>query len=149
MHFTSPHSTTWWGDQKLVRTDVRLTAWCRTILCIPPVHTVPHGGEDQKLVRMDVRLTAWCRTILCIPPVHTVPHGGEIKNLRGWRCGLQLSTEPFTASTMIREQAEVSVHSTSPHSTTRWGDQKLVRREVRLTAQHRTLYRFNHDTGSG
>ena len=42
-----------------------------------------------------------------------------------------------------------TVHSTSPHSTTWWGDQKLVRREVWLTAQHRTLYHFNHDTGSG
>ena len=81
--------------------------------CIPPVSTVPHGGQiivhstsqhsttwwsDHRAFHQSTQYYMVVRSP-CIPPVTTVPHGGQI-----------------------------TVHSTSDHSTTWWSDQRFVRK---------------------
>ena len=122
VHSTSQHNSTWWSDHRAFHQStqshlvVRATQFhlvvrsiqftnhqrsrsgltanhCRPS-CIPPVNTVPHGGQinvhstSQDSYHMVVRS-------LHIPPVNTVLHGGQ-----------------------------TIMHSTSQHSTTWWSDHR-------------------------
>ena len=77
--------------------------------CIPPVNTIPHGGQisvhstgqhstswwsDHRVLHQSTQYHMVVRPP-CIPPVNTVPHGGQI-----------------------------TVHSTSQHSASWWSDQR-------------------------
>ena len=101
----SQHSTTWWSDQRAFHQSTQHHMVVRST-CIPPVNTVPHGGQinvhptsQHSMHHMVVRSSCIPPLVrsTCIPPVNTAPHGGQI-----------------------------NVHSISQHSTTWWSDQRAL-----------------------
>ena len=114
MHSLGQHSTTGWSEHRAFHQSTQYHMAVRAS-CIPPVHTVPHGGQitvhstsphsttwrsDQRAFHQSTQYHMAGRSS-CIPPVHTVPHGGQI-----------------------------IVHSTSPRNMTWCSVRRLVRKET-------------------
>ena len=121
--------------------------------CIPPVSTLPHGG--QIVHSTSQHTTTWwsVNTVphggqikpfhqsahyhmvvrSCIPPVSTLPHGGQIKPLHQpthyhmvvRSCIPPVSTLPHGGQLTQCHMAVRSNHSTSQRTTTWWSDQTI------------------------
>ena len=126
--------------------------------CIPPVSTIPHGGQ------IIVHSTSQHSSTSCIPSVNTVPHGGQIivhstsQHNSTWRSvhrAFHQSTQFHMAVrsscippvNTIPHGGEIIVHSTSQHSTTWRSDHRAFNQSTQYHMAVRTKACEDEDVG--
>ena len=116
MHSNSQYGTTWWSDHRVFHHSIRYHMVVRSS-CIPPVNTVPRGGQITVHSTIQYSTTWWSdhrafyQSIqyhmevksLYIQSVKRVPHGGQI-----------------------------IVYSTSQYNTTWRSDHRVFHRSIKL-----------------
>ena len=91
VHSPSQHSSTWWSDHRAFHQSTQYHVVVRSS-CIPPVNTVPQGGQitvhstsqhittwwsDHRVFHQSTQYYTVVKSS-CSPLVNTVPHGGQI-----------------------------------------------------------------------